>query len=80
MGSLTVSNKILDKYFGYLKKLDNKAKKSLVKKLLKSMATTPKHGFEFVEMFGAWKGEATSDEIILEISNARVDKHGTETL
>jgi hypothetical protein len=29
MGSLTISNKILDKYFGYLKNLDNKAKKAL---------------------------------------------------
>ena len=42
MGSVTVSNKVLDKYFGYLKNLDIKAKKSLIVKLTESIESKPK--------------------------------------
>lgn len=39
MGSLTISDKVLDKYFGYLKNLDNAAKKHLIVKLTQSLET-----------------------------------------
>jgi hypothetical protein len=53
MGSLAISNKILDKYFGYLKNLDNNAKKSLIIKLTKSIETKSKKKFDINSIFGA---------------------------
>lgn len=79
MGNLTISNKVLDKYFGYLKNLDITAKKSLIIKLTKSIETKPKKGFELGKMFGAWNDKKTSDEIISEIKNSRVNKFNTES-
>jgi|TARA_B100000378_G_scaffold276888_1_gene275782 hypothetical protein len=79
MGSLTISNKVLDKYFGYLKNLDNKAKKSLIIKLTKSIETKSKKEFDINKMFGAWNDNKSSDEIISEIKNSRVNKINTES-
>jgi len=79
MGSLTISNKVLDKYFGYLKNLDNKTKKSLIIKLTKSIETKSKKEFDINKMFGAWNDNKSSDEIISEIKNSRVNKLNTES-
>jgi hypothetical protein len=78
MGSLTISDKILDKYFGYLKHLDNKAKKSLINKLTKSLDSKPEEEFDVESLFGAWEDDKSSDEIISEIRNSRVNKVNTE--
>lgn len=80
MGSLTISNKILDRYFGYLKNLDNKAKKSLIAKLTESIETKPERGFDPKSFFGAWVDNRTSDEIIEDIKKSRVEKSNTESL
>lgn len=64
MGSLTISSKLLDKYFGYLKYLDNKAKKSLIAKLTESLKIKPKKEFDPNSIYGAWVDTRTSDEII----------------
>ena len=74
MGSLTISNKILEKYFGYLKNLDNNAKKNLIIKLTKSIETKSKKSFEIKSIFGAWEDNKSSDEIINEIKSSRVEK------
>jgi hypothetical protein len=74
MGSLSISNRILDKYFGYLKNLDNNAKKNLIIKLTKSIETKSKKAFDIKSIFGAWEDDKTSDEIINEIKSSRVDK------
>jgi hypothetical protein len=79
MGSLTISNKTLDKYFGYLKNLDNKAKKSLINKLTKSIETKSKKEFDLNKLFGAWSDDRSSDEIILDIKNSRVNKTNSES-
>jgi len=79
MGSLTISDKILDKYFGYLKNLDTKAKKSLISKLTKSIETKPKKEFDLNKMFGAWIDDKSTDEIISEIKNSRVNKFNIES-
>jgi len=63
----TTSDKILDKYFGYLKKLDNNTKKKLIIKLTKSIETKSIKSFDIKTIFGAWDDERTSDEIIDEI-------------
>lgn len=80
MGSLTISSKILEKYFGYLKNLDNKAKKSLIVKLTESMEIKPKKEFDPKSIFGAWVDNRTSDEIIEDIRTSRVEKNNTEIL
>lgn len=86
MGGLTISNKILDKYFGYLKNLDSKSKKSLINKLTESSEAKPEKdsvrssgGFNLNKMFGAWKDNRDSDEIIAEIKSSRVNKINTES-
>ena len=66
MGGLTISNKILDKYFGHLKNLDNKAKKSLIIRLTESIEIKPKKAFELSSIFGAWVDNRSADEIISE--------------
>lgn len=80
MGSLTISNKMLEKYFGYLKYLDNNAKKSLIIKLTKSLETKSKKAFDIKSVFGAWEDDRTSDEIINEIKSSRVEKRNTASL
>lgn len=74
MGSLVISNKILDKYFGYLKNLDNNAKKSLIIKLTQSIETKSKKTFDINSIFGAWEDDRNSDEIINYIKSSRVEK------
>ncbi|HLS31878.1 MAG TPA: hypothetical protein VK021_13560 [Flavobacteriaceae bacterium] len=80
MGNLRISNKILEKYFGYLKHLDNNAKKSLIIKLTKSLETKSKKAFDINSVFGAWEDDRTSDEIIKEIRSSRVEKRNTASL
>lgn len=80
MGSLAISNKILDKYFGYLKNLDNTTKKNLIIKLTKSLETKSDKPFDIKSIFGAWEDDRTSDEIISEIKSSRVEKRNTARL
>ncbi|MDT0650183.1 hypothetical protein [Autumnicola edwardsiae] len=79
MGSLTISKKILDKYFGYLKNLDNNAKQNLITKLTESIETKAKKKSELRSFFGAWDDNRDSDEIISEIRAFRVNKMNTES-
>ena len=55
MGSLVVTNKMLDKYFRFLKDLDDKTKKMLINKLTGSMKEKPEEDFELKSLFGAWE-------------------------
>ena len=80
MKSLVVTNKMLDKYFRFLKDLDDKAKKMLISKLTDSMKEKPNEDFEFSSLFGAWEDALDSDEIINEIRTSRVEKSNTENL
>lgn len=77
MGGLTISNKILEKYFGYLKYLDNSAKKNLIIKLTKSIETKSNKAFDIESVYGTWDDHRTSDEIINEIKSSRVEKENT---
>ncbi len=79
MGSLTLSNKILEKYFGYLKNLDIKSKKILISKLSESIGKKPNSKFDLNSMFGAWDDERDSDLIISEIISSRVIKSNPES-
>lgn len=80
MGSLAVTNKMVDKYFRFLKDLDDKAKKVLITKLTKSMKEDPEEDLNLDSLFGAWEDALDSDEIINEIRASRVEKSNTESL
>jgi hypothetical protein len=74
MGRLAISNKILDKYFSYLKDLDISSKKNLIIKLTKSIEPKSEKVIDISSIFGAWEDKRTSDEIIEDIKASRVDK------
>ena len=76
--SLAISNKTLDKYFGFLRRLDNSSKKRLIIKLTESMQIDFKDPSNLKNMFGAWEDTKDSDEIIAEIRNSRVNKREIE--
>ena len=75
MGSLAISDDSLDKYFGYLKSLDNNSKKRLIIKLTESIETETEV-FDLKSFYGAWEDSRDSDEIIKQIKDSRVDKPG----
>jgi hypothetical protein len=75
----TLSNKILDTYFEYLKNLDTKTKKSLILKLTQSLEAKSSKDIDPDSLFGAWQDEQSSDEIIAAIKNARVNNTSLES-
>lgn len=77
---LLISNKMLNKYFGYLKNLDISSKKKLILKLTESIENEPKKEFDLQSLFGAWEDDKSSDEIIKEIRSSRVEKSNNENL
>lgn len=73
MATLTVNHKILEKYLSLLEGLDKSSKKTIIEKLSKSLEDkTVKTDLE--SLFGAWEDEKSSDEIIKEIRDSRVEK------
>ncbi len=75
----TLSNSILDKYFGYLKNLDTNAKKNLILKLTQSLEGKSSGDIDLNSLFGAWEDEQSSDEIIATIRKARVNNTTLES-
>lgn len=75
MATLIISDKVLEKYFRFLKKFDVRSKKLLISKLNKSLKMEIPEENKLAELFGAWDDEKTSDEIIEEIKSSRVDKN-----
>ncbi len=71
---LALKNTIIDKYFGFLTKLDNISKKRLIVKLTESIEVKEKTPFDLKSLYGAWEDTRTSDEIIHDIRNSRVEK------
>ncbi|MBI9039465.1 MAG: hypothetical protein JEY97_15135 [Bacteroidales bacterium] len=78
--SLTLSNKTIDKYLGFLARFDNVSKKKLINKLAESIDTKKESEFELKDLYGAWEDSRDSDEIIKEIRDSRIDndKNNTE--
>jgi hypothetical protein len=67
MASLSISNKMVERYFSYLQHLDSNAKKKLIIKLTESIQTKSDKKFDIESVFGAWEDNRISDEIISEI-------------
>ena len=73
MGHLTISSKILDKYFAFLINLDNNSKKRLIIRLTESIETEKKENTDLNLLYGAWTDDRDSDEIIREIRGSRIE-------
>jgi hypothetical protein len=69
-----LTNKTIDKYFGYLVCLDNNSKKKLIIKLTESIETNSDESVSLNDLFGAWDDRKDSDVIIKEIKDSRVEK------
>jgi len=76
MMSLALKNTTIDKYFGFLNRFDNMTKKRLIAKLSESVdrETEEKNSIDLVSLYGAWEDSRSSDEIIDDIRNSRVEK------
>ena len=73
---LALTNKTIDKFLGFLIRLDNRSKKKLIMKLAESFETRGEGKFNLNDFYGAWEDIRDSDEIINEIRNSRVEKNG----
>jgi hypothetical protein len=71
---IALKNTTIDKYFGFLTKLDNISKKRLIVKLTESIEVKEKKQVDLKSLFGAWDDSRTSDEIISDIKKSRVEK------
>ncbi|WP_154859595.1 hypothetical protein [Cyclobacterium xiamenense] len=71
---LALTNKTIDKYFGFLSRLDNGSKKKLIIKLTESIEEKGKSDVSLKDLSGEWEDSRDSDEIIKEIRNSRVNK------
>lgn len=74
MMSLALKNSTIDKYFGFLTKLDNVTKKRLIVKLTESIEVKEKKKIDLASLYGAWEDSRSSDEIIDDIRKSRVEK------
>lgn len=71
--SLALTNKTIDKYFGFLTRLDNDSKKKLFIKLTESIDTNEVEKIDLSDLYGAWEDDRDADEIIKEIRDSRID-------
>lgn len=60
--SVALSKKTIDKYFGFLSRLDNRSKKDLIIKLTESIEVRDNEKLDIDSLFGAWTDDRTSDE------------------
>lgn len=78
MAGLTLNNKTIDKYFKLLKNLDARSKKKLIHKLSNTIKAEKSEMPDITALFGAWEDEKSSDEIIKEIKDSRVENRNTQ--
>lgn len=72
--SLVLKETTIDKYFSFLTKLDNVTKKRLIVKLTESIEVNEKKYFDLSSLYGSWDDTRSSDEIINDIKNSRMEK------
>lgn len=78
--SLVLKNTTIDKYFGFLTRLDNITKKRLIIKLTESLEVKDKNDSDLASLYGAWEDSRSSDEIIDDIRNSRIEKKSSINL
>lgn len=74
---LVFNNDIIGRYFSFLTKLDNITKKQLIIKLTESLEVEEKEDFDLKSLCGTWEDDRSSDKIIEDIKNSRVEKINT---
>lgn len=70
---LALTDKTIDKYFGFLSRLDSRTKKKLIIRLAEPIEEKGKSNVSLKDLSGAWEDSRDSDEIIKEIRNSRVN-------
>ncbi|NGF56181.1 hypothetical protein G5B00_06605 [Parapedobacter sp. SGR-10] len=70
MMGLALKKTTIDKYFGFLTRLDNVTKRRLIVKLTESIEVKEKKHFDLKSLYGAWEDSRSSDEIIDDIRNS----------
>ncbi len=73
--SLILKNSTINKYFGFLTRLDNVSKKRLIEKLTQSLTINETKKDDLASLHGAWEDSRNSDEIISDIKKSRVEKN-----
>jgi hypothetical protein len=71
---LSLTNATIDKYFNFLKIFDVKSKKRLVLKLNESIEKELDTSIQIDSLFGDWEDNKSSNIIIKEIKDSRVNK------
>lgn len=67
----TYNNKMVDRYFSFMRNWDNEAKKDLIIKLTKSLDSNKQKNRDFSSCFGEWDDVRSADEIIDELRQDR---------
>ena len=73
--SIALTNRTIDKFFGFLTKLDIVSKKRLIIKLTESIEDKNRRKLDLRSLYGAWSDSKNSDDIIREIRDSRVEKN-----
>jgi hypothetical protein len=73
MASLTLTDKILEKYVSLLNGLDKASKKKIIVRLTESL-DLKEQSVDLNTLFGAWEDNRSSDEIINDIKESRIEK------
>jgi len=73
--NIALKNTTIDKYFGFLIKLDNFSKRRLITKLTESLDLNQNDKFDLKNLYGHWDDLRTSDEIISDIKKSRIEKN-----
>jgi hypothetical protein len=71
---LALNNTTIEKYFGFLIRLDNLSKKRLIIKLTESIDENENATLDLKTMYGSWEDSRTSDEIISDLKFSRIEK------
>ena len=80
MGGLALNNRALDRYFRYLRELDNNSKKDLIIRLTESLDVSSTSSKDISKLFGSWEDSRSSDVIIKEIKESRIESDDIEKM
>ena len=78
--NIVLNNNSIDKYYGFLNKLDNNSKKRLIIKLTESIEVKLNTKFDLKSLCGSWIDSRTTEEIITDIKESRIEKNNSINL
>jgi len=74
MKTITINNRSIDTFFGFLSHLDINSKRRLIMKLTESIDEPDNKKKNLKTLFGSWIDNRDSDSIIKDILDSRVNK------